>query len=89
MLPSPRGKRNPMRKYANEAAARKHAGEASLFYGFSTFSNGWFVGTAAELKKIGVVTAVRPPKPGRNPKKKAAKAKKKISVRKLVNEAMK
>lgn len=52
---NPRGKKNPMRKYASESAARDYAKSMGLAYGWSVFSAGWFVGTPEELKKIGVI----------------------------------
>jgi hypothetical protein len=39
--------------------ARAIAAHKELFYGWSVFSPGWFVGTRAELEKCGVHTPVR------------------------------
>ena len=48
-----------MFKYNAEKVAKESAREKGLLYGISVFGGGWYVGTKAELVKIGVL-AQRP-----------------------------
>ena len=50
---------NRMFKYNTEKVAKESAREKELLYGISVFGGGWYVGTKAELVKIGVL-AQRP-----------------------------
>jgi len=43
--------------------ARAIAAHKELFYGWSVFASGWFVGTRDELEKVGVHTPLQGYKP--------------------------
>jgi hypothetical protein len=43
-----------MRKYRSEIEAREWAKDQGLYYGCSVFGGMWYVGTRAQLTKIGV-----------------------------------
>ena len=48
-----------MTHYVAQDAAREHARDARLYYGFSVFGpGGWYVGTFEQLRAVGVVDPI-------------------------------
>lgn len=47
-----------MMKFGSEENAKKEAKAKNLFYGWSIFSSGWYVGTKEQLIKIGVLDPI-------------------------------